>query len=65
MNYGLRKLAAQHIYDLQRQEGKKPYAFNTIYNRLEWNPLIESYYFNAEDEKYAYSNSDYENENNR
>ena len=58
MNYGLRKRAAQYIYDLQRQEGKSSYSFNTIYNGLIWNSFTESYYFEAKDETYTFSKDD-------
>lgn len=58
MIYGLRKRAAKHIEELRRNEGKKPYAYNTIYYGLQWNSITDSYYFDAEDDRYSFSLSD-------
>ena len=55
---GLRQIAARHIEDLQRIEGKKQYTYNTIYNGLKWNPATDSYYFEAKDDCYSFSIND-------
>lgn len=58
MYYGLRKQAAEHIYQLMQISGNKEYAFSTIYNQVAWDQTTESYYFKTSDDIYSFAQSD-------